>query len=97
MTIINKEENKIIPLFAEGGFGEKIDRVELAEYMIQLTNTALQNLVYNANKKGVRLSIPCLSVDIKPDDLSNKEGQWTFYEVKVKWDSFDTGIIFEDD
>mgnify|MGYP000043915217 FL=1 len=100
----NMRENRLIPLSQRGGFGEKIDRVELAEYMIELTNSALVNLAYNAQEKGVRLPIPILSLDIKPDELSDQEGQWTYYELKVKvgnisdhWDSFDKGIVSEDD
>lgn len=95
---------RFVSLFAEGGFGEKLDRVELAELMIELANTALRNFTYNAYKKGVRLPIPILSLDIKPDELSDQEGQWTFYKLKVKvdyisdhWDSFDEGIVSEDD
>ena len=94
----------LVSLFAEGGFGEKVDRVELAELMIKLTNTALRNFTYNAYRKGVRLPMPILSIDNKPDELSKKKDQWTFYKLKVKvghisdhWDSFDDGIVSEDD
>ena len=72
--------------------------------MIKLTNTALRNFTYNAYRKGVRLPMPILSMDIKPDELSKKKDQWTFYKLKVKvghisdhWDSFDDGIVSEDD
>jgi hypothetical protein len=43
-------------------------------------------------------------MDIKPDELSKKKDQWTFYKLKVKvgnitdqWGSFDDGIVSEDD
>tara|TARA_R100000900_G_scaffold126272_1_gene100838 strand:+ start:150 stop:509 length:360 start_codon:yes stop_codon:yes gene_type:complete len=94
-------EYKNKPPFAEGQYGDKVDRIELAKFMIQLTNSALRKLVHDAEKKGVRLPIPKLSVDIKTYGIYENG---TFYKIKVKvddiedWsDFFDKGILSEDD
>tara|TARA_R110002012_G_C11259388_1_gene567857 strand:+ start:81 stop:446 length:366 start_codon:yes stop_codon:yes gene_type:complete len=89
------------PPFSEGQYGDQVDRIELSKFIIRLTNSALRNLVHDAEKKGVRLPIPKLSVDIKTYGIYENG---TFYKVKVKvddiedWnDFFDKGIVSEDD